>query len=458
MARLPEPLAELRRELGRALAGYRESTGINQTELGRRTGYTRSSIAHIEKARQFPDRRFWAAADRVHRADGALLARYDTVVAAEARWRELDELRQDETARRCAHGTDVTGADVVADTEKEDDVNRRTLLALLGPAALGGPMLENLEQARRGLDGVLGVPAADRDADEWEQVAADYARQVQFQPPSRTRPALTADFADLRERIATAHEPARTRLVHSAAQLAALTAFTFVFLREHLAAQRWWRTAGRAAATVGDPRLSARIGGKQAIMSLYNATPERVLTLADRAIALGESKPSPGVLSGWSARTQALARIGRDDDARAAVDRLTELYERLPEQDRGENTSVWRWTSQQLYFVRSEVYSLGGRVDRAFEAQDAVLPLYAPDSFQGPAQIETHRARALIQSGEVEDGVAHLTATLDALDDWQRADGLVHRTAVDTLDAVPADEQRKPYVTDARTLLTPTPA
>lgn len=445
-------LEALRRALGETLAEYRKSTGINQTELGRRTGYTRSSIAHIEKARQFPDRKFWEVADSVYKANGALVAEYDHVKAAEEQWRQLEQIQRGQLAQQFApQGSGLPSTGNVED----DDVNRRTLLTLLGPAALGGPVLDQLEHVRRGLDGMLALPPSGDDADEWAQIAADYARQVHILPPSRTLPALTADFADLHSRIASARGTLRTRMIDSAAQLAALTAITFVSMREHLVAQRWWRTATRAAATVGDPRLSALIGGKHAVSSLYNATPERVLAMADRSIALGKSQPCAGVLSGWAARAQTLARIGRDQDAQQALNTISDLYARLPASEDHDKASQWSWTAQRLHFIESEVHSLAGRVDSAFRAQDDALALYPATSFQGPTQIETHRATVLIRSGQVETGVNHLADTLAALDDWQRADGLVHRTALDAINAVPPDDQRKTYVKQARALLSP---
>jgi transcriptional regulator with XRE-family HTH domain len=452
MVRLPEPIVQLRRELGQTLAEYREATGLNQAELGRRTGYSRTSIAHIEKARQFPERKFWEVADSAYEANGSLLAQYDEVKATEARWKELEDAHCDHLLQKLMKQDSLAVS--VADQQEDDDVNRRTatLLTLLGPAAaFGGPMLDKLEQARRNLDNMLMLEPSDRDADEWERIASDYAHQVHIQPPSRTLPVLTADFAELYDHIRQAGGALRTRMIHSAAQLAALTAITFVFLREHLVAQRWWRTARHAAVAVGDPRLSALITGRHAIMSLYGAAPERVLALADRSIALGKAQPCVGVLDGWAARAQTLARIGQDEDARKALDRVVDLYERLPSND--DHVSQWSWTARKLYFVESEIHSFAGRVDPAFRAQCAALPLYPSTSFQGPAQIEVHRATALIRSGQIESGVGHLSSVLGGLDDWQRVDGLVYRTAMEALSVVPEAEQRKPYVFEVRDLL-----
>jgi DNA-binding XRE family transcriptional regulator len=72
---IPEP----RRALGLALAKYRERSSLNQTDLGRLTHYSRTTISHIEAGRQFPEREFWEIADSAYGTHGALVAQYDEV-------------------------------------------------------------------------------------------------------------------------------------------------------------------------------------------------------------------------------------------------------------------------------------------------------------------------------------------------------------------------------------------
>ena len=77
----PELLA-VRRALGRQLAALREGAEIGQQQVARRTGYSRSSVAHAEAGRQLLTRDFWQTADELLRADGVLLAGYGRVQAA----------------------------------------------------------------------------------------------------------------------------------------------------------------------------------------------------------------------------------------------------------------------------------------------------------------------------------------------------------------------------------------
>ncbi|MBV9163563.1 MAG: helix-turn-helix domain-containing protein [Pseudonocardiales bacterium] len=82
MSREPEAITAQRRQLGAALATFRQAAGQSQAQLGLHTRYDRTSINKIERGQQLPDRPFWQAVDRLLHAEGALLKRYDELVAS----------------------------------------------------------------------------------------------------------------------------------------------------------------------------------------------------------------------------------------------------------------------------------------------------------------------------------------------------------------------------------------
>ena len=94
MSREPLELVACKRALGQQLTALREAAEIGQQQVARRTGYSRSSVAHAEVGRQLLTREFWQTADELLQADGALLASYEQVRAAkqehEARRREAE--------------------------------------------------------------------------------------------------------------------------------------------------------------------------------------------------------------------------------------------------------------------------------------------------------------------------------------------------------------------------------
>jgi transcriptional regulator with XRE-family HTH domain len=82
MSREPEVIMVQRRQLGSALATFRQAAELSQAQIGTETNYDRTSINKIERGHQMPDRPFWQAVDRLLQADGALVKQYDELVAS----------------------------------------------------------------------------------------------------------------------------------------------------------------------------------------------------------------------------------------------------------------------------------------------------------------------------------------------------------------------------------------
>jgi transcriptional regulator with XRE-family HTH domain len=79
---ISDPIRQLRRELGRELAGWRRTAGFTQAELGRKVGYSRSTVSTVESGAQQVPREFWESCDELLGSD--LAERSDRVHLAEA--------------------------------------------------------------------------------------------------------------------------------------------------------------------------------------------------------------------------------------------------------------------------------------------------------------------------------------------------------------------------------------
>lgn len=99
MIREPPELVAIRLALGQQLAALREAAEFIQPQIARRTGYSRSSVAHAEAGRQLLTREFWTTADELLQAGGALLTSYEQVRAA----KEQHEARSRETELAAAY-------------------------------------------------------------------------------------------------------------------------------------------------------------------------------------------------------------------------------------------------------------------------------------------------------------------------------------------------------------------
>jgi Helix-turn-helix domain len=108
--RLESPeLIALKRALGRQLAASRRAVEIGQQQVARKTGYSRSSVAHAEAGRQLLTRDFWKTADELVKAGGVLLAGYERV----------HTVKQEHERR--GRETELVGAFAVAGGIRHDD-------------------------------------------------------------------------------------------------------------------------------------------------------------------------------------------------------------------------------------------------------------------------------------------------------------------------------------------------
>jgi transcriptional regulator with XRE-family HTH domain len=338
----------------------------------------------------------------------------------------------------------------------EDDVRRRELLGVLGGTVAAASLTERLERLRRSLDGALGTVPTERDADEWDRAASNYAHEVGVLAPGELLPPLLADFGELADRLDEATGHVQRRLIHTAAQLGGLAAIVLTSLGDAVTARRWWRTAARAADASGDYRAAALIRGRQAVFSLYSGEPTSTLGLASAAIAAGQRKPCAGVASAYAARAQALAQAGRDGEARQALDRLEDVFAQLPNDVSGDYFTQWGWSEIRLRHVQSYVFTRAADLRAAGRAQDAALALYPETSYQGyqgRTQVEMHRAECLIRAGDVDAGAQHAARVISTLPPAQRQDNLVALTALTALRAIPEQQRQRPSARAAREML-----
>src|SRR5439155_26071017 len=230
----------------------------------------------------------------------------------------------------------------------------------------------------------------------------------------------------------------RPRMAHVCGQLSALMAIALFDNGDPEGARRYWRTAVRAADESGDATLRSHVRANRAVYALYeppSALP--ALTLADEAIAAGRGGPRAGVASGHAMRAQALALLGRHDEARSALGDLDEAFARLPESTVADCVSEWGWSEQRLRHVQSWVHSHAGRVDEAAAAQAAALALYPASAYRGPAQLQLHRALCVVAAGDPSEGARHTIHTLETLPPHCRDNAVIRRTAALVLGVVP---------------------
>lgn len=285
MARQSEALVELWRKLGAALAQYRESVPLNQTELGRKTHYSRTSISHIEAGRQFPSREFWATADETCRARGELLALHDEIRA------RLDALKIEEIAdRQERHRTH----DSFATPERAEDEQAAWELARRAAASdVGAETIARLEDVVDDLASAYSVTAP--------AVLLQHIRQ---------HLRYVDRLLDARKTL-TEHR----RLLVVAGWLSLLAATVHIDLNHSAAATARLRTAASLARHTEHPEIHAWCYETEAWRTLTDGNHVRAVKMS---LAAQELSPA-----GSSVAIQSTAQLGR---AYARLKQPTETY------------------------------------------------------------------------------------------------------------------------------------
>jgi hypothetical protein len=327
---------------------------------------------------------------------------------------------------------------------------RRLLQQALAIAGAMGTPLDRLGAIGRRLDEAFG----ERSVEDWEQVAYDYSCAVMTEQAATLADDLAADLGAvglLLHRNATAKDAPSLQRV--AAQLSVIAAMVQQNQGSFQRAGRWWCNAARAAELSGDRELHVLVLGRHAVRSIFaGRPPEAVVQLAEQALAVaGDSGTGEGVASARAAQAQALSLLG-DGRAVDVLDTLADCFGRLPAAVTAEGVAcIGYFRERNLRHTESFVCAhLDDR--RAEPALERALALYPATLYREPANLELHRARRLVSTGDVRTGVMHAQDTVLGVPAPYR-DHLLIWTAREFLNAVPAREQRSPAVMEYRELV-----
>ena len=368
--------------LGASLRGMRLAQNLTLHALASRIGYTPQHLSEVELAQASASKAFVAACDQALDAHGALLALYPAV-----RLEQVVEREKRETSRRGA----------LRFSEEVHDVKRRAFIGLGLSVVLLGP-----------------EAAARASRDDWDRIAHAWSYEIWTAPDRQALlPGLAADLRRL-------HANGGPQQV--VAQLSSYVATIAVVGGDSGSARRWWKRARASAVASGDSHVVAYVTSRQALQGLYGAySPQQVVALADEA--LRATTAPRGRIEALSARSQALAMLGREKAANESLALQERTFEKLPRDITRERLSALGWPEERLHNTRSYcgMFIGGGEA-----ARDEALRLYVDADWRGPAQIRLHRAASEV---DAKDAVA----TLSGLSDAQRSDRFVRLIATRAL-------------------------
>lgn len=401
---------------GEAVRRLRQSRRLSQRALAAdpRVWADHSRISRIETGEDLGSEGLAAELDTALGADGALVAAY----------------ARDAQARR----------------EGGDPMRRRTMLQALTAMSLGaGGSAEAREALRHGLGLALGH---DRGAEEWAEIAADYARDFYLVPSGQLVDDVTADLAVLGQMLdVETRARVRADLSLVSAQLSVIMAMGLAGLGQMRHARRWWRTARDSADAVGDAPVRMWVRDWEAVDGLYEGRGPRVVVgLAEAGLAI-----APTVCAGRAGLLAALAQgravDGDEAGALAALVELEAVTAAMPAAVRADADSMHGWPDVRLHYTASYVHTHLRRTADAYAAQDAALAAYPVELARERAQMQMHRAACLVVDGDVAGGVEYAHTALDDLP-RELHNALLFQLARGVVDAVPGAGRDRPDVAE----------
>lgn len=391
-------------DFGQAVRRRREAAKLSLRGLAAHAGIDFGYLGQIERGQRRCSRDWAEIIDQALGADGTLLAVY-----------------------RSGSGNE------------EDAVQRRTVLRTLTTLATvtASPTIA-LEALRHGLDHL-----ADAGPDEWDAIGADYATAFYSTPTVELVDQLGTDLTLLEHTLAARPDASLHRV---GAQLAVVTAMALASMRQVPLARRWWRTARRHADQSRDLDTRIWVRDWEVVNGTYERRPlGQILALADETIALAGEHICCGTAGVWSGRAQALSLAGRKTAAVAAVRATAEATERMPAAVVADADSMLGWPEVRLRHTESYVYTYLGMVTEALAAQDRALELYPAELARERAQLQMHRARCLVQQGDIGDGLRYAASVLDELP-TDKHNALLYEVGHQVMQVVPhAEQQRAEY-------------
>lgn len=464
----PQQISDVKRTLGRRLAGWRKTRGLTQDDVARRVHSTRSTVANVESGRQVVDRVFWAQCDSLLQAGGELLTGYDE-------YRSLDVRQKEEKAEAARHarwgavldhqaiveasapdrvqGREMSVAPTVPDLASGARRDRRST----SRAVVGFPaVMDEVDGLRRSLNEALSLgPVTAAGLDEWERIVHHHGRATRDRSIDMLIREIADDLTELTELIGRSPSAsALRRLTGMAAQMSGLMCLVLCRIDDRAAAYRWARTARLAAAEAGDPVIRSWVLAQEAHVYYYSADFRETVNLARHARTVAGQKASVGTVLAAAVEARAWAAMGRREETRAALGRAEGILSRLEED--ALSASAFGYSEAQLRFHEGNAYTRLGEVDAALAAQDRALELCSPGDYTDWALTRLDRAACLTRVSHASDALDSLAETIGSLDGAKRQ-GIIAERARTVLDELPPAQRSSSTARDLRAVLANVP-
>jgi len=267
------------------------------------------------------------------------------------------------------------------------------------------PLLKALKTVRARADTLLetqSVCAAT--VDRWESLVEDYGYRQLTTPLDVFLAEAVHDFAELQD-ILQQRQPLefQQRLYRVTAQLAGLIGFDLMGIGALGESHAWYHTARLAANEIGDRALRAWLDACESLSYFWDIPlVGRAVSLCQAAQVMAGSTPTAAGAFAASIQARAFARLGRRNEAIAAIRLAEAIYERLdPAETNGTRLG---FSERRLRYDQQNALTRLGETKAAMEVQEHALRLPCGDSIIESTMIKLDLAGCLISENELDEG------------------------------------------------------
>lgn len=288
-------------------------------------------------------------------------------------------------------------------------MKRRRALQLI--AALSAGMTIPPGFLEEVLAGVTPTPDDRTDLDEWERVVHEYGCLLETRPTGALIPDLIADIIAVGALMGGQNSSqGQSRLLRISAGLCGLLAVELGDKGDQRAARVSWNAAQRAADASGDRDLRVWVRGRAAQDAFWAGRPHDVVTqLTDEAIDIAGGTPSAGLARAHIARAYLASRQDDDAGASSSVKTAEHVYGQLDHQVA--RLSALGFAESHLRWGAAYVYTRTGD-DQAEAALEQAQALFPSGAVSQVANLSLMRARRLIATREIGEGLGHALTAL----------------------------------------------
>ncbi|WP_062439986.1 helix-turn-helix domain-containing protein [Herbidospora daliensis] len=427
---------------GRHIRHARNAKDLSLRQLSGVLSWHFSLIGKWERGINRPPAEAVERLDRTLEMDGRLVSLYAVVVELDQFRRRMLKIRPSASVRN-----------------EDDDMDRRAALRLMSALSAGvtvpvGTLETILGSVERSFD-----LRDDHHIDDWHRTVQTYGQLYYAQPPNALIPDLTADLLEVGRLLQDPRTGLpRNELLRVGSQLTALMATDFNDAGNRRSARLAWQTARRTADASADRNLAVWVRAREADCLFWQDQPQSMIAaLLDDALAQSHATPSTGHAMALEVRAKLAALDGRSADAIAALNELTDTYERLPDHATtagaiGSSVGT-SYPEASVHRSAAYVYAFLADTKKSSAAIDRAIATY-PSNLAG-GNLRLIQALSAVHGGDLTH------ALLDAL---RIAEGVRQLTPMRQLiirrivDAVPRESANLPTVRELRALAHPVSA